>query len=107
MRFSPDETLLLASHCSVGMRPLTCTTTLYRAATGEVVQTLPALTAPRPSFSPEGSWIVAGSTLLHLPSGDTRPLPASFPAEGAVFTPDGDIVAGTKDGVLARFCRDR
>ena len=107
VRFSPDETLLLASHCSVGVGPLTCTTTLYRAATGEVVQTLPALTAPRPSFSPEGSWIVAGSTLLHLPSGDTRPLPASFPAKGAVFTPDGDIVAGTEDGVLARFCRDR
>jgi hypothetical protein len=71
-----------------------------------VVRRLAELTAARPSFSPEGSWIGAGPKLLHLPSGDTQPLDPSFLAKAAVFTPDGDIVAGSDDGVLARYCRD-
>ncbi|MEO5768027.1 MAG: hypothetical protein ABIS92_06715 [Polyangia bacterium] len=101
VRFSPDETRLLVSRCDV--KP--CTAILYDTATGALIQKLPELTSPRPSFSPEGSWIVAGPKLLHLPSGDTRPLDPSSSASAAVFAPNGDIVAGSNDGVLTRYCR--
>ena len=106
VRFSPDETALVVSHCD-HVLPANCAATLYKAATGEVIQTLADLTAPRPSFSPDGSWIVAGAKLLHLPSGDTRSLDSSLPLTAAVFTPEGDIVVGAANVVLARYCRDR
>jgi|GEM_PF-3030945 len=106
VRFSPDETLVLVSHCDAEAA-LRCRATLYDTATGTVARALPALTAPRPSFSPDGSWIVAGSTLLHLPSNDTRSIAPALSTIAAVFTPDGDIVGGSDDGALVRYCRDR
>jgi hypothetical protein len=69
------------------------------------VRQLPELGAAHPSFSPEGSWIVAGGTLLHLPSGDVRKLDADMMTTTALFTPDGDIIAGSADDVLTRYCR--
>jgi WD40 repeat protein len=64
----------------------------------------PELTAPFPRFSPEGHWIAAGATLLHVPSGATRTLDAPT-ALVSTFTPDGDLVAGGSDGSVAGFCR--
>jgi hypothetical protein len=61
------------------------------------------LSAPFPSFSPEAHWVVAGPRLRHLPSGDSRELDAR--ARVAIFTPSGDIIAGERDGSLARYCR--
>jgi hypothetical protein len=84
-----------------------CGATLYDTATGTAVRTLPELTSPRPSFSPDGSWVVAGSTLVHLPSNDTRSIDPTLSTHAAVFTPDGDIVGGSDDGALVRYCRDR
>jgi hypothetical protein len=102
VRFSPDETKLLVSHCDMW----TCDATLYAVADGAPVQELPALTAPHPSFSPEGHWVIAGGVLQHLPSGATRSLDASGKTTVAIFAPNGDIIAGAKDESVTRYCRD-
>ena len=68
--FSPDETQLLVSRCT----QTSCRLNLLSVETGAIARGLPELQAPHPSFSPDGSWIVAGGTLLHLPSGDVREL---------------------------------
>lgn len=98
---TPDETAVLVSRCQ--SEP--CITRLHDLATGEVLRDLPELTDPRPSLSPDGSWIVAGRTLLHLPSGDTRPLDPQRTIGTALFTSHGEIIAATSDGTLVRYCR--
>jgi hypothetical protein len=101
--FSPDETQLLVSRCWM---PGRCVTTLLSAATGAVVRSIPELEGPHPAFSPEGSWLVAANKLLHLPSGEVRSLSADAdPGSPAVFTPEGDIIAGSATGALTRYCR--
>jgi len=106
VQFSPDETQLLVSHCAPP--DYRCVTTLLSAATGTIVRQLNELTGPHPSFSPEGSWIVAGNQLLHLPSGEARSLAAvADPHNPALFTPNGDIIAGSLNGALTRYCRQQ
>lgn len=104
--FSPDQNQLLVSACA----PLTgtaCETALRSVATGAVVRALPELQAPHPAFSPDGSWIVAGATLLHLPSGDTRTVDANLrEISTALFTPGGDIIVSSSRGTLVRYCRN-
>jgi WD40 repeat protein len=112
VRFSPDESQLLVSQCATWD---TCSSRLLDVASGAVVRDLPQLTGPHPAFSPDGSWIVAGGTLVHLSTGETRTLSsvgapdtAGAPAVGiitALFTPDGNIIAGSSDGSLTRYCR--
>ncbi|HYJ10910.1 MAG TPA: hypothetical protein VEX18_17935, partial [Polyangiaceae bacterium] len=103
--FSPDEAQLLVSRCP--QRAGRCVTTLLNVDTGAVDRQLTELQGPNPSFSPEGSWIVAANMLLHLPSGDVRPLGEQEGATNvALFMPDGDIVAGSSNGALTRYCRN-
>ena len=102
VRFSPDETKLLVSHCDLW----TCDAALYAVADGVLVQKLPLLTAPHPSFSSEGQWVVAGATLQHLPSGATRSFDNSGNVTVAIFAPNGDIIAGASDQSVTRYCRD-
>ena len=103
--FSPDERQLLVSRCEETSGG--CVASLLDVDTGAVLRRLPDLQSAHPSFSPEGSWIVAGGTLLHLPSGDVRPLDPGVTTTTALFTPDGDIIAGSADDVLTRYCRSR
>jgi len=102
--FSPDQRSILVSRCRrLGSG---CVAALLDAATGEVTRTLPPLVVAYPSFSPEGSWVAAGPTLLHLPSGETRTLGPDPEATGpAIFMPNGDIVTGSATGTLTRYCR--
>jgi WD40 repeat protein len=103
--FSPDETQLLVSHCV--LPDGNCDTTLLDAATGAVIRELTELTGLHPRFSPEGSWIVAANKLLHLSTGEARTLGEEANATNpAIFTPDGDIIAGSANGALTRYCRD-
>jgi WD40 repeat protein len=101
--FSPDERQLLVSRCEEPSG--NCVASLLDVETGAILRPLPELPAPHPSFSPEGSWIVAGGTLLHLPSGDVRTLEPGVATTTALFTPDGDIIAGAADDALTRYCR--
>jgi WD40 repeat protein len=103
--FSPDERQLLVSRCAQPSGG--CMVSLLGVETGQVLRALPELQSPHPSFSPEGSWIVAGGTLLHLPSGDVRTLDLALATTTALFTPDGDIIAGSADDILTRYCRSR
>jgi len=101
VRFSPDLTKLLVSRC----QKWTCQARLYAVADGAELADLPALTSPHPSFSPEGHWLVAGGTLLHLPSGTVRSLDPAGNTAVAIFTPNGDIIGGSSDQTLTRYCR--
>jgi hypothetical protein len=78
-----------------------CRTQLGSTRFGE--PSVPELTAPFPSFSPEGHWLAAGPTLIHLPTRETVVVDPD--ARVSIFTPEGDIIAGERDGSLARFCR--
>lgn len=103
VQFSPDEKLLLVSKCRARMR---CLTSLLDAETGELVRSLPELDGPHPRFSPDGSWVVGADQLFHIPSGDFRVLAAgAAPDSPAIFTPSGDIIAGSPDGTLTQYCR--
>jgi hypothetical protein len=83
--------------------PMVCTASAYAVSDGRRVETFRDLTAPFPSYSPEGHWMVAGGTLLHRPSGEAR---VFDPAAGvALFAPNGDIIAGDSDLTLTRYCR--
>jgi len=99
--FSPDETRLLVSRCDDTM----CDARLYDVADVTPPVKLPALTAPHPSFSPDGNWIIAGGTLLHLPSGRVQALAPSVNTSVAVFAPNGDIIVLMPGGTLTRYCR--
>jgi hypothetical protein len=94
---------LLVSRCT----QTSCLVNLLGVETGAILRALPELQAPHPSFSPDGSWIVAGGTLLHLSSGDVRELDPAVATTTALFAPDGDIIAGSADDVLTRYCRSR
>jgi Tol biopolymer transport system component len=101
--FSPDESQLVVSQCNeYGV----CATSLVGVQSAMLVRTLPDLEDPHPSFSPDGSWIVAGGTLLHLASGDVRSLDPGVKPTAALFTPEGDIIAGSDGDVLTRYCRN-
>jgi len=56
-----------------------------------------------PSFSPGGRWIVGGDTLIDLRSGKTQTIAPG--ASESLFAPNGDIIAGGRDGSLTRYCR--
>jgi hypothetical protein len=103
--YSPDgEDSILTTGCSSfddADEPERCEAKL--SSTRWAAESLPETLPHFPDFDPEGHWIVAGSTLVHLPSGDVRVLNPK--AAVALFTPDGDIIAGERDASLVRYCR--
>jgi Tol biopolymer transport system component len=104
VQFSPDGKQLLVSRCADLHGA--CVTTLLSIATGAVSRQVTELNGPHPSFSPDGSWIVAADQLLHLPSGEVRSLGVQAdPQSPSIFTPGGDIIAGSASGALTLYCR--
>jgi WD40 repeat protein len=59
--------------------------------------------APFPKFSPGGEWIVAGATLRHRLSGQSRVLDPT--ALVGIFAPNGDVIAAGADNSLTRYCK--
>lgn len=109
--FSPDGTLLLVSTAvrEAGGSPTWHTaTSLISAADGRVVRSLGGELARRPSFSPDGEWIVAGTDLIHVASNARARLGGQLSM--ATFLPDGRIVGAGKDAgpekypMLRLFC---
>jgi len=100
---SRDATLLLTqfAHFSEGMSWET-TTTLWDAASGTAVRSLGAGLPRRPSFSPDGRWILAGDRLLDVKSGQESPL--GVPAALSLFLPDGRIVVADTSGDVSLLC---
>ncbi len=105
VQFMPGGRELLISLC--GPRDVfNCAYALYSADSGHTIRQLPALTAQKAAVSAEGHWIVSGRTLQHLPTGTLRTLELDGkPASLAIFTPNGDIIAGMPDKTLVRYCR--
>ena len=101
VQFSPDQTELLVSQCLGDIRP-PCAHARYSVADGSLLRNLPGLQGTRARFSPDGSWVVSGTTLLHLADDEQRVFdPLSILA---TFAPNGDIIALLADNSLARYC---
>lgn len=84
-------------------RPYTWTR-LYDAATG-AAKPLPALTFPRrPTFSPDGAWLLAGDRLLSLATNRSQTLSEQRRILTSAFTPDGKIAAGLASGEVLLYC---
>jgi WD40 repeat protein len=96
VEFSPDgKEVLAADNCE-------CAPTRYDALTGNELEPVPEISG-RPSYSPDGTWIVAQGRLVHLA---TRNVIDYAPdATAAVFTAQGRIVAAEADGSLVLYCR--
>ncbi len=92
---------VLVSHCAAAG----CLHALHSLTDGSVIRSLPQLTSNRAKFSPEGNWVVSGTTLLHLPDGQQRVLDPA--AVLAAFVPNGDVIALLADNALARYCRSQ
>ncbi len=101
VQFSPDETELLLSQCLADIPP-PCTHALYSVADGSLLRNLPSLQGTRARFSPDGSWVVSGTTLLHLADNEQRVFDSLSVL--ATFAPNGDIIAVLTDNSLARYC---
>ncbi len=99
VQFRPHANELLVSHAS----DQSIMHALYSLSDGSLVRALPELQSVRAKMSPEGNWVVSGSTLLHLPDGEVR----TFDPDSvlATFAPNGDIIALLADHTLARYCR--
>jgi WD40 repeat protein len=102
VQFVPGGTQVLLTHCAGPSPRVECRNSLFSTRTGELRATLP-LVAARPSFSSDGSWLVAGGEAYHFASGSKRVLVHEMPAGS--FTPQGNIVLGGSDGSLELWCR--
>lgn len=113
--FSPDQSqFLIAIDClddtqsnpramsRGGLPPLCTRVELHATSDGRRLKSLPNM-GRYPSFSPDGSWLIADDLLLHLPTDTTRTLDPGLRA--STFTPDGRIIAGDSAGNLHLYCR--
>jgi WD40 repeat protein len=109
--FTPNSSAILIQFAtSTFMDGELVTTTLHwhtdteilDAATGTVVKALPKDLPRRPSFSPDGRWLLAGNQLTHLETGAALTLAAA--SEVSVFLPDGRIAAPLADDSIQLFC---
>jgi hypothetical protein len=94
----------LVSPCVIHLEPSSAIpTTCCQAACRTEVGDITISGGRHASLSSEGHWLVAGGTLAHLPSGETRVLDEQ--ANEALFAPNGDVIVGEHSGDLVRFCR--
>ena len=77
--------------------------TRYRSADGGELGKVPGLSGEQVRYSPDGNWLISKGDLVYLPTGAAAKLPAE--PQVAVFTPEGDIIAGELDGSLVRYCQ--
>jgi WD40 repeat protein len=102
VQFSPDASEVAVTRCARNTE-LVCRTQRHAAADGHLLGDATGLLGQRARYSPEGHWLVSDNHLLHLPTGLLLELAPA--AAEALFTPDGDVIAGEADGALVRYCR--
>jgi WD40 repeat protein len=103
VEFSSDGREIVVTRCSGNAFDTACSSTRYSAKDGALLGALPELQGDRVRYSPESHWLLSRNLLLHLPSGAI--LDYASEAEVAAFTPNGDVIAGLRDGSLVRYCR--
>jgi hypothetical protein len=106
VQFMPDGKTLLVSNADFVTTPTggnmwQATTRLLSVADGSLVHDYGNSLDRRPSPSPAGDWIVAGSTLVHVAT-DAR-LTLDPPAFTSVFLADGRIAGSATDGRMIRL----
>jgi WD40 repeat protein len=105
--FSPDGSFLLVSR-SVGYFAFSdwmTTTDVVRASDGLVMKNLRGRIGRRPSFSPDGSWVVAGGYTFHPGSDMNRAITSD--RASSTFLPDNRVAAFGTDRVLRVYCPTR
>jgi WD40 repeat protein len=104
--FSPDGTLLLtqsAKFFASNDEPSWDTlTNLFDAASGAPLRSLSGDLPRRPTFSPDGRWIVAGDRLIDVKSGQESAL--GVPAVISLFLSDGRIAVADASGAVSLLC---
>jgi len=100
--FSRDGRLLLVSD----VRPEPpVPIKLYDTATGSLKKDLTTTLLRRPTFWPDGRWILAGDAVWNLDDGRIVSLYTEPPEVGiSSFTPNGTIVVTRVDGIVDLFC---
>jgi WD40 repeat protein len=105
--FSPDGTLLLTQSAILAPAgaltwDTTTTTNLLDAASGAPLRSLSGDLPRRPTFSPDGRWIVAGDRLIDVKSGQESAL--GVPAVISLFLSDGRIAVADASGAVSLLC---
>ncbi len=103
--FSPDGTLLLTQSAILAPADgLTwnTTTTLLDATSGAPLRSLSGDLPRRPTFSPDGRWLVAGDRLIDVHTGQESGL--GVPAEISLFLSDGRIAVADASGAVSLLC---
>lgn len=103
VQFSPDGKEVVITQPADDVDETVYHSVRHDALTGITIADVPQLTGDRVRYSPEQHWLVSRNRALHVPSGTTFEL-AALSTE-ALFTPQGDIIAGEHDGSLVRYCR--
>jgi WD40 repeat protein len=103
--FTPDGLRILSSKCVVANGQFgACHNQFFSVASGAPVGGQLPFEGGRPSFAPDGHWLVAGGDVYAPDSGELRHL-GEFTA--AAFSTAGDIYAASADGVIKRLCAIR
>jgi hypothetical protein len=100
--FSPDGALLLTQVAVSGGMTWNTTTTVLDAASGTALRSLGDDLPRRPTFSPDGRWILAGNRLIDVKSGQESPL--GVPAVISLFLSDGRIAVADPTGAVSLLC---
>lgn len=103
VQFSPDGKEVIITTAGDGIDDDVYSSVRHNAITGQTIANVPQLSGDRVRYSPEQHWLVSRNFALHLPSGSLFEL--SGRTTEALFTPQGDIIAGEADGSLVRYCR--
>jgi WD40 repeat protein len=105
--FSPDGKVLALSR-SLGYLPYAewdTMTDLVAASDGSALDGLGRRLGRRPSFSPDGSWLVGGGYAFHINTRRSQPLTSDRAASR--FLPDNRILAVSTEGILRLYCPSR
>jgi WD40 repeat protein len=105
--FSPDGTLLLTQSANLFRSNIDdpswdTLTNLFDAASGAPLRSLSGDLPRRPTFSPDGRWILAGDRLIDVKSGRESAL--GVPAEISLFLSDGRIAVADASGAVSLLC---
>lgn len=100
--FSPDGSLLLTQSAVSDDSTWLTITSLLDSASGTALHSVGRDLPRRPTFSPDGRWILAGDRLIDVKTGQESPL--GVPAVVSLFLSDGRIAVADASGAVSLLC---